>query len=66
VKAKIKFRLTPDGKVHWDNIENVGSSCTKVIDDVSSDLGLHVETLGPTTPAFYEEVQQDNEQDITT
>jgi hypothetical protein len=64
MKAKISFRLSPDGKIHFDNVKNVGSSCTKFLEQFAVDQDLKLEELGPTTPDFYVEPEKEVDQNI--
>jgi hypothetical protein len=61
-KVKIPFRLTPDGKICWDNIKGAGSHCTRIIEDVARTIA--VEHLGPTTSEMHKPIETDVESSV--
>jgi hypothetical protein len=61
-RVKIPFRLTPDGKICWDNIKGAGSLCTRVIEDVSRTIA--VEHLGPATSEMHKLIETDVETSV--
>jgi hypothetical protein len=53
VRAKIPFRITPDGKLHWDTVKGVGPNCTKVIEEIGRQI--QIETVGAATEDMHVE-----------
>ena len=64
MKVKIKATIAKDGTVQVKTIENAGSSCRAVADQLASVLGAADETTRADTADLY--VQPDVGTDLTT
>ena len=53
VKAKVKFHILPGGAVRIQTVQNMGTGCRKLVDQISRDLGVPVEETRQDTGDMY-------------